>query len=278
MVSPDAVQLSQEFFENPDSYADFNAPFGECVDPRDPKDKAPGEYFVLRQTAGSAVGIGYDRAVASTTTTGEFMSVEYAMRLNELSPGFIIWGAHYRCAFAAGIQAVGEEIVSPSPFTVDSTERLSRDLGVWDDVEPALKPVRDAAKLQAEYHQKQDSTADLVKHAQYTVHVHGENDARIYTVSLHPYKGVNRNVKPRDEKGISLVKGYSDTLGANVHLLRVEPGFNNEERRLRLASMISRSAATRTVITRDIVDEMTFLEIDQASTSSGMRINELQVA
>lgn len=272
------VQMSQEFFENPGSYADFTSMMLGCMDPRDMVGIVPGEYPVIRQTAGGAVGEGFDSAIAMTAIEGKLVTPPDAMRADRGLRLDTLLLAHYRCALDAAAHKVTAEIASPSPFTADSVDRLGRTLGQDDVLRSTDRSVTDAAKRELEYLEEHEPMGSLAEHAEEVVHVHGENIAEVYAVNLHPAMGLNPNAKPRDAEGVSLVQAYHDGVAATVEALRAETQLTNEARGLRLASMLRRSAATQTVITEGRPD-MTLLEVHPVPDApGGLQVIEREAA
>lgn len=278
MSSPQAVEMSQAFFEDPKSYAqltetaDHQAIIG-CIDPRDPIGVGHGEYPVTTQTSGGAVGEALDSSLALTATSGQLVTIATGMIVDrEFRPG-TFQGAHYRCKMAGALAVVTDEMAVPSDFTVESTERWARSLGLAEEVEAGLGRVTEAAKRKADYLHTEGPMDHLVELAADTVHVHGDNNSRVYVINLHPERGLDRNAKPvaaaRD------IQGYHDNLAASVRHLRDEPYISDELRWLRLASMMRRAAAARSVITADLLSEMTFFEARPApETTQELRVVE----
>ena len=290
MVSAESVQMSREFFENPGSYAQFTQTADHrgivgCIEPRDEESTPHGEYKTVMQTSGGAVGEGLDAALALTVIGDKTVAIGTGMDIDKNRRPVTVFGAHHRCKFVGALDAVVAEMAEPSSFTLDSVEGWARVFNQWEHVRDTLGSVMDAANVQLEYLREQDHMDNLVEHADQlypehknVAHVRGDNIARVYVVGMHRNVGKNRNAKPTDIETASKIQGYHDSLAATVHNLRGEDRVTNEIRGLRLTSMILRAAAARTVITRDIMPEMTFYEVHPSDdTRSGLKIIEQQI-
>lgn len=266
MASPDMVWASRQFFEDPGSYAPFTQMLdgrviAGCIDPRDVALPHPGAYHVSRQSPGGEVGDVLDDALARTAAEGDFHAVQDRFGEDTRFATDTLRTAHYRCKFDAAADVVTDEVVNPSDLTVENTERWSRQMGYGDLVSAKLPDIIEAAKQQVEHLRETQPMGGLAEHAEETVHVRGENFARVYTVNLHPDRGMNPNAKPRNAQGVSVAQGYHDSLAANVAALRDERSLPADVRGLRLAAMVCRSAATQTVITAGKLPEMTLYEV-----------------
>lgn len=284
MTSPDMVWTSREFFEDPNSYAPFTQTraglvIAGCIDPRDIELSHPGAYNVSRQTPGGEVGDVLDAALALTAAEGEFHAVQDRFGEDTGSMAGTRSTAHHRCKFDEAADVVTDEMVNPSDFTAENIARWARELGYGDVVRLRLPVIADAAKLQLEHLRETQPMGMLAEKAEETVHVHGENVAQVYTVNLHPERGMDPNAKPRDVLGVSLAQGYHDSLAANVEALRAVPSLPADVRALRLTAMLSRSAATQTVITGDRLSEMTLYEVRPDNDApNNLTVVERQVA
>ena len=101
------------------------------------------------------------------------------------------------------------------------------------------------------------------------VSMNGENRAGIYVVNHHPYVGLDRQKKHREEN--LEVQGYHDSLAASIGDLlmsRLKPEILHK----RLSAHVLRSAAVRTLIGGDD-GSTTYLEVQ--ATEHGPQINEI---
>lgn len=279
MGSPDSIRMSQEFFSDPRSYAGFDRlPDGRdmvgCVEPRDPAGVEHGDFPVVVQTGGGAVGEGLDAALSLTIVAGRAVSPETGMGLDRRARTHTAFGAHLDCAMVGAIRDVTAEMADPSEFTLDSVRTWAAFFGEGPHVRSTLGHVMTAAGMELDLLDRRGDMGHLVKYADRTEEVRGEKGARVYTVNLHPGLGQDRNAKPEDPGQADKVKGYHDSLGASVLRLREDPGLTSRLRGLRLTSTLLRAGALRTVIAGDIMDEMTFFEARPASGPGGLRVVE----
>jgi hypothetical protein len=277
MVSPDSVQMSQEFFADPGSYSGFDLTrdgrdMVGCIEPRDPAGIEHGDFPVVLQTGGGAVGEGLDGALALTAAGGRVVAVETAMEADRRERAHIEFGAHVDCAMVGAIRAVTAEMADPSEFTLESTRAWAGFFGEDEHVQATLGRVMDAAGMELELLERRGEMDHLIDRAERTQRVRGEKGARVYTVNLHPYMGQDRNAKPAEPEAAVKVKGYHESLAATVDKLRGDSRLTGMMRGLRMTSALLRAAAVRTVITDGIMPEMTFFEARPHDGPGGLKV------
>jgi hypothetical protein len=288
-VSRQSIEMSREFFADPYNYGPFDQTHDGkdiigCIEPRDQANTPHGEYKTIIQTGGGKIGEGFDAAMALTVEEDELVTVETGME-RDIEQRPLTWSfAHYRCKFVGGLVLIAEEIVDPSDFTLHSFEQWARHFNEQDVVQGRAGRIKDAAYRQIEYLQDKEHMDDLLHHAdqiepheENVVHVLGENIARVYVTNLHPNRGKDRNKKPSDPVEAASIQAYHDSLAATVNNLR-GANLDKEIKNLRLTSMLMRSAAVRTVISRDIMPEMTFYEALPADARNGLEVIEQRFA
>lgn len=273
---------SEEFFTNPDSYSRFSLTSDakmilDCIEPRDRLNAEPGDYKVVIQGPGGAIGEGNDHAMAVNAYDGTEITTAEGMHQNAVYRPFLVLDAHYSCAYDAGQAAVAGEMARSSEFTLDTVIELARHFNEEDTVRRTLPKIAVAAARQEEVILT-GPQQDLVTHASniYPHHhnvdeVDGPPLARTYVFNFHPHLGKDRNAKPEDREEARKIQAYCDSIGANVlYLCGNTPRLNSELRGLRLTAMLARTAATRTVISTD--KDMTFLEAYPANGEPGIDI------
>ena len=283
-VSAESIALSQEFYSDPQSYGrhdltrDHRAIFG-CIEPRDQQGVEYGRYKTIIQTAGGGTGEGLDTALALTVQRNKLVTIEAGIDRNKDERPLTVFGAHYDCTFVGVMDRAVGEMADPSDFTRDSVIEWARYFGEKDTVAHNLGRVTNAAAVQLEYINDRpnmqhllDHLDSLYPHHSNVVHVRGDIAARVYTVNLHPHLGKNRNRKPNDPARAEMIQGYHDSLAANVSDLGKAYSLPRRQRGERLTAKLLRAAAARTVITRDILPEMTFLTVEPTNTARGIKI------
>lgn len=276
--SQSEVARSIEFFTNPESYKPFELDAQQsraigCIDPRDQETER--QLRVVVQTAGGAAGEGTDAAIAfrvsgrmpnATIKDGlsEDLTVRHTARLC----------AHHACKFIGALPEVLEEMAEPSDFTEDAVRRWSKYYEVGELLgSDERKKVAEAAR---DMHKDAPSEADLLDHidrlypdASNVVNMRGENNAKLYVVNHHPFVGLDREQKHREER--LEVHGYHDSLAASLSDLWLAR-LPSDVLRPRVISLILRAAAVRTLI-GGVDGDTTFLEVQQ--TPNGPQVTEV---
>jgi len=270
---PDMIlNASRSFFVEPENYLAFGATYPEvrriieCVDPRNQYRADNKKVKTATQTAGGGIGLGHDHALAETALGEQFVTIEEGtdQAIEEYTTLSI--GAHPKCGFENGLPAVLEEEGYPSDFNYDQTARTMHNLGLGEETIPYVKRVRDTAKMQHEYVLRHGIRSGLAvqidkknpDHANFHP-VIGENLSRIWVDNYHPFAGLNRNKKAKLREEGKEVQGYHDSLRAMFDLIMTSLA-DRERKALRVASMITRASAAKTVLTRDHL-ETEFYEV-----------------
>jgi hypothetical protein len=172
-------------------------------------------------------------------------------------------------------------MASPSEYTLDTVTRTAQELGLSDMLHFSMRRISSAAKEHQEVlaaHQQSVSLDTFVEHVD-RIHpgrpnvkrMRGDNISRVYVTNLHPNVGIDRNNKPDDEEQATLIQGYHDSLAASLGDLANVRSLPYETRQLRAAALLLRSAATRSVLTADHLEEMTFYTVRPAH--DGLKID-----
>jgi len=281
----ESKRLSVEFFTDPRSYDAFSLTRDKrlivgCIEPRDPDNCEHGDYKVTIQTPGGDIGEGSDHALTHTAVTGEAIRIKDALPKNADMQLFKSLDAHLDCAFHANLAVVTSEMATPSDFTRDSLFEWAEYFNKQEVVAENLGRITTAAEAQLEVVTEfcdDDLLAitDSLQPGHPNVYgVKGRPMARTYVMNFHPHVGKNRNMKPTDPDRAVLVQGYHDNIAAMVSDLETVYSLNGEMRGLRLVSLLLRSAATRTVITRDKMSEMAFLDVIPAAKPGGLEFKQ----
>lgn len=282
VTSTESIELSRDFYGNPQNYGPFSLTRDArriigCIDPRDPADELFGYYKIMVQNAGAGAGEAMDMAIAETAHNNRLVTVEEGLTHDQAIRLTSVLDAHPACKLIGSMAVVFGEIANPSTMTIESVGYWARKLDVDDVITSNIDAVASAAQRQQEYVGLRDNMEHLVAYVGelYPEHdnVHpmkGANVARVYTVNLHPNIGIDRNKK--DPAVAEAVQGYHDNLAASVVELGNARGLETTVRGLRLTALLLRAAAVRTVLTRDIREDMTFFEVQPAY--EGVRIIE----
>ena len=276
---------SVEFAQRPESYSGFSFTRDRklimaCIEPGDPLNTTSGSYKVAMQTPGALLGEGLDQALTVYAYDHGETTVATGMEQNSAFWPYKAFDAHNDCAFNKNLIAVTEEMADPSGFTKDSIQEWADHFNEREHVDATLRLLMDAAGVQLGLlHQTQDE--DLVQHADHLFpNHHNVYDvrrpllARMYVMGMHPHLGKDRNMKPADPDEELKVQFYHDTLAANCADLATAYSMSSIMRGLRFTALLLRSAAARTVITRDKMAEMTFLEVLPAQNVVGLEIKQ----
>jgi len=281
----DGLDLSYDFFTNKKSYGafsitkDHNRIIG-CIDPRDPIDVAPGEHKIVVQTAGGAAGEGVDAALYVTAANNNRpFDIETAIARDKNVRGIIVLGAHHDCKFIKGMPSVLGEMSNPSDFTLESANRWARYFHHKDEFDQLMPKLMEASGVMKEYLDEQGRLEELVEHIDSLRPYHsnvkrllGDNNSKVYVTNFHPHVGYNRNAKPKNPTLSAKIQGYHDSIAASIGDVSKSHFMVDEERKMRVASIILRSAATRSVLTKD-VPETKFIEV--MPSNKGLQFNEV---
>lgn len=281
----DYIDDSYNFFTDKKSYgafsltSDHNRIIG-CIDPRDPIDVSPGDHKIVIQTAGGAAGEGVDAALYITAhNNNKPFDIENAIERDKNLRGIIVLGAHHDCKFIKGMTSVLEEISKPSDFTLESAERWSNFFNHNEDFDRFMPRIMEAAGVMKEHLDERDRLQELVEHIDSLRPDHsnvkrllGDNNSKIYVTNFHPHVGYNRNAKPNNPIESSNIQGYHDSLAASIGDVSKSHFMVDEERKMRVASIILRSAATRSVLTENVPDTR-FIEV--MPSTKGLQFNEV---
>jgi len=279
------ADLSYDFFTNKKSYGafsltkDHNRIIG-CIDPRDPIDVAPGDHKITIQTAGGAAGEGVDAALYITAENNfRPFDIETAIERDKNVRGIIVLGAHHDCKFIKGMPSVLGEMSNPSDFTLESTERWASFFHHKDNFDKAMPRLMEAAGVIKEHLEQKGKLGELVEHIDSMRPDHanvkrllGNNNSKVYVTNFHPHVGYNRNAKPKNPTQAANIQGYHDSIAASIGDVSKSHFMVDEERNMRIASIILRSAATRSVLTRD-VPETRFIEV--MPSNKGLQFKEV---
>lgn len=224
-----------------------------CIDPRC---ECRNSKRNKMQTPGGALGIGNDRQLAHMAMTGNFINIESALANDASQRNSSTLDVHADCKFWRHRQEINEEIGSPSLTTQNAVEEWRRKIYYKDQVrDRVIDEIAEAAAELASVIEPGDQAEDpdlfdFVKnlypgHKNYS-EMEGENVAAAYVVSHLTNVGQDRvNKDPATQ-------AYFDSLGAIIHDMK-NPG--NDFRKGMLPRLVGaamlRSAATRTIITRD---------------------------
>lgn len=235
-----------------------------CMDPRgDDLDKVQGIYVARDrqmtkiQGPGGELGEGEDQADARTVETGQLVTVGQGIQEDMALRRASVLGAHLSvCAFARGFGLVVAEQAQPSEQTSAYLQRWMQhhELDGFLDTDD-FKAVMGAAALRLERVQAGASIEPLIEVVDKAYPDHhnvpemkGDGSPGFYLVNNFPHLGLNRHHK-HEERRLN-IQAYHDNVGArldNVHNLHALP---HDVRAWRMAALLLRSAATRTVIDR----------------------------
>ncbi len=282
-VLSDTVEMgrSYDFFMNPHSYAAFELtsehqlPIG-CIDPRDEERL---QLKVICQTPGALIGKGKDASLALTANDedGRIYTVEEGMEYHSrLQSSTQSDGAHPSCLYNEGMSAVDGEIINPRDQTMDILRDFIGRYGLEDArVRSLIKQIQDAAKRIRDSKPNYDPDAflayadKLYPHQDNVAPMVGENQAGFYILNHHPRIGLKRQEVHRGEQKLQ-IHAYHDNVYASVHNLSDMRGMSREVKELRLAALLLRSAATRTVVCTG--KEIKFLHV--VPTAHGTQVEE----
>ncbi len=273
---------SYDFFTDPNSYGAFELTSEHqlptiCIDPRD-EDRE--QLKIACQTPGAIIGKGRDASLALTANDSEgvLYTVEQGMEYDgSLQRQTVSGGGHPACKYNEGLVSVDNEIIDPQDETMDVLREFIRRYGLEDArVKSFIIRIQDAAKRirdsKPEHNPDQLlAYADKLYPGQNNVApMVGENRAGFYILNHHPRIGLKRKDVHRGDKPL-VVQAYHDNVYASVHNLSDMRGMSPEVRDLRLAALLLRSAATRTVVCAGNKD-MKLLHV--VPTAHGTQIEE----
>lgn len=274
-VTHDAVEIqrSYEVFTNPDTYKPFSLTkdfmrIVGCIDPRDEVDE--GSLKVIIQTGGGAGGRGLDSALSLTATDadGRIYSIEEGLKYDcALERTTVAGGHNNHCKFLYGLGSIIAEMQEPSDLTRETVREFIARFGLTEvGVEHQAEIIRGAAECSAKMIRDADPRGLLrAIDSMYPYHpnvrdMRGGNRAGFYIVNMHPYVGLDRNLVHRGNDRPLTVQAYHDSPRAMVDALAGTLGMPRSVKEARLAALLLRTAATRTVICRGS-EEMKMLNV-----------------
>ncbi len=184
--------------------------------------------------------------------------------------------AHHACKYIGSLPHVLEEMASPSEFTQTSFDRWVHyyELGSYFNDDDTKAVQESAATLAQDIHEESvllEVVDRMYPSSNNVVKMNGTNNAGIYVVNHHPYVGLDRQKKHREEN--LQVQGYHDSLAASIGdllMARLKPEVLHK----RLSAHVLRAAAVRTLI-GGVDGSTTYLEVQP--TAHGPQINEITV-
>lgn len=263
----DMHERARAYYTSVEAYTPFDhTPDGRtmlgCMDPRgDRLDSAQGLYVVRRQMTkiqgpGGELGEGDDQANARTVETGRLVSVRQGMKEDMALRRASVLGGHKSvCLYAAGYQMVVAEQADPSQQTVDYVNRWV----AYHELNLAQKhfdAVVGAAALRLDHlGSGNDGIEDLIQVLDDAYPEHhnvpemaGKANPGFYIVNNFPHLGLNRHRKHEEQR--MGIHAYHDNVGARLDNVNNLHALSRPMRALRMAALLLRSAATRTVIDR----------------------------
>lgn len=274
------VARSRDIFMDPGTYRGFDltADHQRIVGCIDPRDEERDKLSVIVQTPGGAAGKGLDASLALTAFDGERVytigdGLHYDSELQRAT----VAGAHEACRFILGLPNVVAEITDPQDITTDTERGLISRYGLKDTgVEKRMQSIADAAMRQQEQIAAVspdvllDTVNTLYPHQQNVIAMRGENRAGFYILNHHPWAGLDRARVHRGENPLR-VQAYHDSVRASQGSLEGTVGMPVEVKLLRLAALLRRTAATRTVLCQDLPN-MEYLNVVPAPR--GLRVEQ----
>lgn len=290
--------LSVDYFNDPETYQPFTAQkcgritLG-CIEPRDQEGLHRGQFAVHMQSPGGGPGEGFDSALALTYLNEQLVVSDTGLEHDKATRPGMILGGHLDCTFLKYIRKVTAEVANPTDLTTETALYIARRAKVEDLVRKNWDNIRMAADIHLEFldsqasmyhledddkgHPLLDKADKLYPDAENVIPVKGTNIARVYALNFHPILGKNRNNKSHVPEIAELTQGYHDGIGAGIASL--DPSetkrMSDDVRDLKLVARLFRTAAARTVITGNIIDETIFLNIfPTRKNPSGLHIVE----
>lgn len=263
------IARSREVFMDPQTYRgfDLNGDHQRIVGCIDPRDEDRDRLKIIAQTPGGAAGKGLDALLALTAfdPQGErSYSIDDGLRYDSDLQRATVAGAHKGCRFILGLSGVVSEMTNPQDITTDTERSLINRYGLRDTgVEERIEAIADAARRQQDELAKVspdtllETVNGLYPHQQNVSAMRGENRAGFYILNHHPYAGLDRARIHRGENPL-LVQAYHDNVRASKDSLEGTLGMPAEVKLLRLAALLRRTAATRTVLS---TPDMEYLDV-----------------
>lgn len=272
---------AHEYFADPESYAAFDLtpqlrPVVGCIDPRD---EASDRLVTTVQTAGGAVGALHDAALVDAAGSTRTIPLWKEVSGLNWTEGHVVTAHGNICKFLFGEAAILEEQAQPGDFTRDTLDRWMYEEDFKDAGKP-LKAIAEAARRQHDEQTMSDAEAEalLDRIGSYggqngIIAMSGDNKAVTYIINHHPHVGLNRHRLHRELH--SEAHAYHDSLGAIVAALGAETihDYAHEKRGLMLAAILSRSAATRSVI---LSSSPALSAVEIYPSSRGIRMREVK--
>ncbi|MEK7152537.1 MAG: hypothetical protein AAB834_01195 [Patescibacteria group bacterium] len=275
------VARSHDVFTAPSTYGRFDLTSDHrrmvgCIDPRD-EDRA--DLQIIVQTPGGAAGKGFDAALALTAydPDNRIHTIQQGLRYDSDLQRATVAGAHRGCRFVMGLAQVAAEMTAPSDITNDTFRGLVgryelKDTGIQENrthvIEAANRLQDQVAACDPE-----ELLEDVNRLYPYHVNVidmKGDNTAGSYILNHHPYVGLDRSVVHRGENPLT-VQAYHDNVRASMESLMGTVGMPADVKALRLAALLMRTAATRTVLCTGS-PRMQYLHV--VPTSRGLQVEQ----
>lgn len=278
------VARSYDVFTNPASYKGFDLTNDAmrivgCIDPRDEHMPDDGPLKVIMQTGGGAAGRGVDAVYSLTASEGaDLYTLEQGLEYDSDLQRTTVAGAHKNtCRFISGLGLVAGEMRNPSDFTQDTVQSFIGRYGLQNmGIEERVVKISDAANrtFDAVAAVNPDALLDTIN-GLYPYHpnvrdMKGDNRAGFYILNHHPHIGLDRTLVHRGDHPLT-VHAYHDSLRAMQDSLAGTLGMTREVKDLRLASLLLRTAATRTVLYED---NRALKLLNVVGTKRGVEIHE----
>lgn len=254
----DEIARARDHLTTLAGYASFDlTPDGRimsgCMDPR--ADDVLGEPQMTKMMGpGGEVGEAADHAVALTVVRKRLVTLDEALdedlRLRRAS----VHGAHYDCAYVSSFAPIMGEMANPSGSTAESVNKwvVGHELG-YLVTRNVLAGVQEAAGQQAEAWRFQGSPEHIVHaidahHPDHTnvPRMRGKAMPHFYIVNHYPTLGLDRQAK--HNTAALRAQAYHDNLGARLGDVHNTHALPVDVRSHRMAALMLRSAATRTII------------------------------
>jgi|GEM_PF-4622566 len=263
MTQSGTIEASKAFYMDPSSYAPFDynedhQVYELCIDPRDTNEDVP---VVAYQTSGGLIGRGIDRAIVDSALGYGVKRIHTAMEQEADITRGVLEGAHRNtCKLAVGMMAVLEEVAFPDDKTLEAFDSWEKHYfeSAATARDARIKAMHAAGYLLQYWNmggyadkaaQLADELVDTVDLRQPGVHnvmtMVGQNNAGLYVVNHSATRGLRRASVFRGDAKVADT-AYHDSLGRTVSI--IDTYTTDEDRHLRTAATMLRSAATRQVV------------------------------
>lgn len=245
-----------------------------CMDPR-PEQRR--QHMIIVQTPGGGIGIAHDTALTRLAMGESRYSPSESIKNDpSLDAAYVITG-HNRCAYDAGVVSVLQETLEPGAFTLGLLKRFQRRYFDGNGIANELVRIQEAAgkAIPQLQQQKEDvlSAVDSLHPGKLTVaDMVGENKAGVYTFNHHPNVGLQREKMHRGAHPLD-VQTYFDCIQASLNMVWNTNGLRHDERKLRAAALIWRSAATASVL---VGSDERYKLLEVEPSSKGIQVTELR--